>query len=259
MVWGHGLPSMAMLEGMITQQAAVMAYSNDFLFMTFDLALRLPAACAHPLAEVGRVGRFARSGRARGDGLSYAGRAISSTRSARRSRRVRNADRFRRRRRRLELRGRGERVAQDRGQPLGRELGLRHDGRAAGLARAPPHSPPDPDRAHAETARGRKRRPMTASSETVEAPARPMTRWAAAIRAGRSGKNSAISTGKFIRAQAAATRALSSPRACWVRRIHCRSSGLKSAIAAGTTSAMTRAPCEPPVTRRFRRCPTCSG
>ena len=66
---------------------------------------------------------------------------------------------------------------------------------------------------------------MTASSETVEAPARPMTRCAAAIRAGRSAKNSAISTGKLIRAQAAATRALSSPRACWVRRIHCRSSG----------------------------------
>ena len=83
---------------------------------------------------------------------------------------------------------------------------------------------------------------MTASSETVEAPARPMMRWAAAIRAGRSGKNSAISTGKFIRAQAAATRALSSPRACWVRRIRCRSSGFRSASAAGTTSAMTRAP-----------------
>ena len=65
---------------------------------------------------------------------------------------------------------------------------------------------------------------MTASSDTVEAPARPMTRCASAIRAGRSSKNSATSTGNFIRAQAAATRALSSPRACWVRRIHWRSS-----------------------------------
>ena len=35
-----------------------------------------------------------------------------------------------------------------------------------------------------------------------------MTRCDAAIRAGRSAKNSAISTGKFSRAQAAATRAL---------------------------------------------------
>ena len=43
LVWGHGLPSMAMLEGMITQQAAMMAYSNDFLFMTFV------ALCAFPL------------------------------------------------------------------------------------------------------------------------------------------------------------------------------------------------------------------
>ena len=43
MVWGHGLPSMAMLEGIITQQAATMAYSNDFLFMT------LISLCAFPL------------------------------------------------------------------------------------------------------------------------------------------------------------------------------------------------------------------
>ena len=56
-----------------------------------------------------------------------------------------------------------------------------------------------------------------------------MTRCAAAIRAGRSGKNSATSTGKLIRAQAAATRALSSPRACCVKRIHWRSSEPRSA------------------------------
>ena len=43
LVWGHGLPSMAMLEGMITQQAAMMAYSNSFLFMTFV------SLCAFPL------------------------------------------------------------------------------------------------------------------------------------------------------------------------------------------------------------------
>ena len=40
---GHGLPSLAMLEGMVTQQAAAMAYSNDFLFMTFV------SLCAFPL------------------------------------------------------------------------------------------------------------------------------------------------------------------------------------------------------------------
>jgi DHA2 family multidrug resistance protein len=34
---------MAMLEGMITQQAAMMAYSNSFLFMTFV------SLCAFPL------------------------------------------------------------------------------------------------------------------------------------------------------------------------------------------------------------------
>ena len=74
MVWGHGLPSMAMLEGIITQQAAMMAYSNDFLFMTFI------ALCAFPLlalirstksaAPVSREGR-----RARGHGLTTADHA----------------------------------------------------------------------------------------------------------------------------------------------------------------------------------------
>ena len=34
MLSGHGLPNLAMLEGIVTQQAAAMAYSNDFLFMT---------------------------------------------------------------------------------------------------------------------------------------------------------------------------------------------------------------------------------
>ena len=43
MLSGHGLPSLAMLEGLITQQAAAMAYSNDFLFMTFI------SLCAFPL------------------------------------------------------------------------------------------------------------------------------------------------------------------------------------------------------------------
>jgi DHA2 family multidrug resistance protein len=34
MLSGHGLPNLAMLEGIVSQQAAAMAYSNDFLFMT---------------------------------------------------------------------------------------------------------------------------------------------------------------------------------------------------------------------------------
>jgi DHA2 family multidrug resistance protein len=53
MVWGHGLPSMAMLEGIITQQAAMMAYSNDFLFMTFI------ALCAFPLLALIRSAKSA--------------------------------------------------------------------------------------------------------------------------------------------------------------------------------------------------------
>jgi DHA2 family multidrug resistance protein len=43
MLSGHGMPSLAMLEGVITQQAAAMAYSNDFLFMT------VISLCAFPL------------------------------------------------------------------------------------------------------------------------------------------------------------------------------------------------------------------
>ena len=53
MVWGHGLPSMAMLEGIITQQAAMMAYSNSFLFMTFV------ALCAFPLLALIRSAKSA--------------------------------------------------------------------------------------------------------------------------------------------------------------------------------------------------------
>ena len=70
MLSGHGLPSLAMLEGVITQQAAVMAYSNDFLFMTFI------SLCAFPLLALIRSPKavearcLARSGGARGDGLT---------------------------------------------------------------------------------------------------------------------------------------------------------------------------------------------
>ena len=43
MLSGHGLPNLAALENMVTQQAAAMAYSNDFLLMT------LVSLCAFPL------------------------------------------------------------------------------------------------------------------------------------------------------------------------------------------------------------------
>jgi DHA2 family multidrug resistance protein len=58
-VWGHGLPSMAMLEGIITQQAAAMAYSNDFLFMT------LISLCAFPLLALIRSPKAALAGASR--------------------------------------------------------------------------------------------------------------------------------------------------------------------------------------------------
>ena len=59
MVWGHGLPSMAMLEGMVTQQAAIMAYSNNFLFMTFV------SLCAFPLLALIRSPKCRGAGFAR--------------------------------------------------------------------------------------------------------------------------------------------------------------------------------------------------
>ncbi len=40
---GPGLPNLEMLEALVTQQAAAMAYSNDFLLMT------LVSLCAFPL------------------------------------------------------------------------------------------------------------------------------------------------------------------------------------------------------------------
>ena len=43
MLSGMGLPNLAALEGVVTQQAAAMAYSNDFLLMT------LVSLCAFPL------------------------------------------------------------------------------------------------------------------------------------------------------------------------------------------------------------------
>ena len=56
MLSGMGLPNLEALEQMVTQQAAAMAYSNDFLLMTLVSLTRLPAARADPLAE-GRARR----------------------------------------------------------------------------------------------------------------------------------------------------------------------------------------------------------
>jgi MFS transporter, DHA2 family, multidrug resistance protein len=66
MVWGHGLPSMAMLEGIITQQAAMMSYSNNFLFMT------LIALCAFPLLALIRSPRSAASPPSREEAAAHA-------------------------------------------------------------------------------------------------------------------------------------------------------------------------------------------
>ncbi len=59
MLSGMSLPNLAALEGMVTQQAAAMAYSNDFLLMTFvSLAafpllalIRSPRATSAPSRE----------------------------------------------------------------------------------------------------------------------------------------------------------------------------------------------------------------
>jgi DHA2 family multidrug resistance protein len=66
MVWGHGLPSMAMLEGIITQQAAMMSYSNNFLFMT------LIALCAFPLLALIRSPRSAATPPSREEAAAHA-------------------------------------------------------------------------------------------------------------------------------------------------------------------------------------------
>ena len=78
---GMGLPNLEMLEQMVTQQAAAMAYSNDFLLMTLVSLCRLPAARADPLAQ-GRAGAVPRSGGACGDGLSAASEVSPSRRDA---------------------------------------------------------------------------------------------------------------------------------------------------------------------------------
>ena len=56
---GHGLPSLAMLEGIITQQASAMAYSNDFLLMT------LISLAAFPLLALIRSPKSANAAAAR--------------------------------------------------------------------------------------------------------------------------------------------------------------------------------------------------
>ena len=71
---GQGL---AALEGMVTQQAAIMAYSNAFLIMTFV------SLCAFPLLALIRVDKVCRAGSredggACGDGLSERIRAVGA-------------------------------------------------------------------------------------------------------------------------------------------------------------------------------------
>ena len=59
MLAGHGLPNLAALDALITQQAAAMAYSNDFLLMT------LVSLCAFPLLALIRSPKAALSPLAR--------------------------------------------------------------------------------------------------------------------------------------------------------------------------------------------------
>jgi DHA2 family multidrug resistance protein len=59
MLSGMGLPNLAALEGVVTQQAAAMAYSNDFLLMT------LVSLCAFPLLALIRSPRAVASAAAR--------------------------------------------------------------------------------------------------------------------------------------------------------------------------------------------------
>ncbi len=58
MLAGHGLPNLAALDALITQQAAAMAYSNDFLLMT------LVSLAAFPLLALIRSPKLAPVGRA---------------------------------------------------------------------------------------------------------------------------------------------------------------------------------------------------
>ncbi len=50
---GMGLPNLEALEAMVTQQAAAMAYSNDFLLMT------IVSLCAFPLLALIRSPKIA--------------------------------------------------------------------------------------------------------------------------------------------------------------------------------------------------------
>jgi DHA2 family multidrug resistance protein len=58
---GHSLRNLALLDGVVTQQAAVIAYSNDFLLMTiislvaFPLVLMMRAPKAAPAAPAARA------------------------------------------------------------------------------------------------------------------------------------------------------------------------------------------------------------
>jgi hypothetical protein len=85
-------------------------------------------------------------------------------------------------------------------------------------------------------------RPITAISETVEAPDREITRCAAPMRAAMSVKNGETSASTPISSSRALTCASSSGLACWVRRSRARSGSGNSAIADGMASEKNCAP-----------------
>ncbi len=101
-------------------------------------------------------------------------------------------------------------------------------------------------------------RPMADSSATVEAPERDITRWAAAMRTGKSEKNGAHFGGDAEPGIVPRTASRSSARACCTTAKRARRSAARRSIAAGTISAITRAPWLPPNTSR-RNFPPGSG
>ena len=63
---GHSLPTLAQLDGLVTQQAAIIAYSNDFLLMTFV------SIAAFPLLALIRSAKVAPASGREGHGAAAA-------------------------------------------------------------------------------------------------------------------------------------------------------------------------------------------
>ena len=112
------------------------------------------------------------------------------------------------------------------------------DPAAAGLGESARHWRSGDRRRRADRAPGSPAGRRRASSATVEAPARQITRCARASRAGTSVKKAAISAAMPARWHSAPRpRRRSSGRACWLTRSRARSAAGSAASAGGTTRA----------------------